>query len=69
MPLLSNKTARPKDTKGTLRRLLSYLNAYRVPMAIGLVLSLAGNLFALFGPNLAGKAIGAIGNGAGGRKF
>jgi ABC-type multidrug transport system, ATPase and permease components len=69
MPLLSNKTARPKDTKGTLRRLLSYLNAYRVPMAIGLVLSLAGNLFALFGPNLAGKAIGAIGNGAGEAKF
>ena len=69
MPLLSNKTARPKDTKGTLRRLLSYLNAYRVPMAIGLILSLAGNLFALFGPNLAGKAIGAIGAGAGEANF
>ena len=69
MPLLSNKTARPKDTKGTLLRLLSYLNAYRVPMAIGLILSLTGNLFALFGPKLAGKAIGAIGGGAGEANF
>ena len=69
MPLLSSQTARPKDTKGTLRRLLSYLNAYRVPMAIGLILSLAGNLFALFGPMLAGSAIGAIGEGAGDADF
>ena len=69
MPLLSNKTARPKDTKGTLIRLLSYLNAYRVPMAIGLVLSIAGNLFALYGPKLAGKAIGAIGDDAGKADF
>ncbi len=62
MPPLSTKTARPKDTKGTLLRLLSYLKGFRIPLICGLILSLAGNLLALFGPKLAGKAIHAIAN-------
>ncbi len=61
MPLLSTKIARPKDTKGTIRRLLSYLSRYRIPMGIALILSLSSNLLALAGPKLAGKAIDAIG--------
>ena len=65
MALLSNKTSRPKDTKGTLRRLLSYLSAFRVPMAIALVLSLGTNLLALAGPKLAGRAIEAVDKGKG----
>ena len=65
MPLLSNKTSRPKDTKGTLRRLLSYLSAFRIPMAIAVVLSLGTNLLALAGPKLAGQAISAVDKGKG----
>ncbi|MBO4627344.1 MAG: ABC transporter ATP-binding protein [Lachnospiraceae bacterium] len=69
MPLLSNKTSRPKDTKGTLRRLLSYLSAFKIPMAIALVLSLGTNLLALAGPKLAGRAIEAIDKGKGNVDF
>ena len=65
MPLLSNQTARPKDTKGTLRRLLSYLSAFRIPMAIAVILSLGTNLLALAGPKLAGHAIEAVDKGKG----
>ena len=69
MPLLSNKISRPKDTKGTLRRLLSYLSAFKIPMAIALILSLGTNLLALAGPKLAGHAIEAIDKGKGNVDF
>ena len=65
MPLLSNKTSRPKDTKGTLLRLLSYLSAFWIPMAAALILSLGANLLALAGPKLAGRAIDAVSLGKG----
>ncbi len=65
MPPLSTKTEKPKDTKGSLLRLLSYLSRFRFAIALCLVLSLAGNLFALIGPKLAGSAIGVISEGKG----
>ena len=35
---------RPKDTRGTLRRMLRYLGPWRYVIAVVLVLSLASNL-------------------------
>ncbi len=69
MPPLSTKTEKPKDTKGTLRRLLSYLSHFRLAIALCLFLSLAGNLFALLGPKLSGNAINAISAGKGSVAF
>ncbi len=65
MPPLSSKTEKPKDTKGTFLRLLSYLSRYRVALILCLILSVAGNLFSLLGPKLSGNAIDAIAGGEG----
>ena len=65
MPPLSSKTEKPKDTKGTLLRLLSYLGRYRLGIAAGVVLSVTANICALLGPKFAGAAITAIEKGAG----
>ncbi len=65
MPPLSSKTDKPKDTKGTALRLLSYLSRYRLALLLCLLLSVAGNLFSLLGPKLSGNAIDAIAGGEG----
>ncbi len=48
---------KPKDTRGTLRRLLRYLGPWRYLIAGVLALSLCSNLLNLWGPSLAGSAI------------
>ena len=48
---------KPKDTRGTLLRMLNYLGPWRYVIAGVLVLSLCGNLLNLWGPSLAGSAI------------
>lgn len=50
------------DKSYTLRRLWRYLSGHKLLIALCLLLVLAGNLLALWGPNLSGKAIDAIGN-------
>ena len=63
MPPLSSKTEKPKDTKGTILRLLSYLGRYRLGILAGVVLSLTANVCALLGPKFAGSAITAMEGG------
>ena len=48
---------KPKDTKSTLRRLLSYIARYKAVLVILLLLCFAANVLALIGPGLAGSAI------------
>ena len=48
---------KPKDTKSTLRRLLSYIARYKAVLVILLLLCFAANVLALIGPSLAGSAI------------
>ena len=55
----------PKDTKGTLKRMLSYLGAYKFLLALIILLSIAGNVLALLGPDFAGKAINEAAAGTG----
>ena len=56
---------KPKDTKGTLRRVLSYIGQYRYVIALVLLLCLTSNVFALLGPSLAGNAINEAAAGKG----
>lgn len=51
---------RPKNAKGTLRRLVGYLMEYRWLVAVFLLCAIASNMGNLMGPSFAGKAIGAV---------
>ena len=60
---------KPKDTKGTLIRLLSYMNEFKWILAAVLILSFTSNVLALLGPSLAGKAINEAAAGKGSVNF
>ncbi|MGI5958737.1 MAG: ABC transporter ATP-binding protein [Massiliimalia sp.] len=53
-------TAKPKDRKGVILRLWSYLYQYKWLLLLALILTLSSNLFNLVGPMLSGWAINAI---------
>ncbi len=57
---LSDKTDRPKDIKYVLRRLWGYLMRYKAWLIAAAALTGAGNICALIGPSLSGRAIDAI---------
>ena len=57
--------AKPKDTRGALRRIVRYLMAYRYLVLFFLVCAFLSNIGNLMGPRFAGKAIGAAAAGAG----
>ena len=48
---------KPKDTRGSLRRLLNYLGPWKYVILGVLALSLIANVLKLWGPSLAGSAI------------
>ena len=56
---------KPKDARGTLRRLLGYIGEYRLLIAVILLLSLGGNVLGLLAPSLAGSAINEAAAGKG----
>ena len=56
---------KPKDTKGTLKRMLRYVADFKWLLVIVLCLCLCSNTLALLGPNLAGKAINEAAAGKG----
>jgi ATP-binding cassette subfamily B protein len=53
------KKEKPKDAKGTLRRIIRYLMAYRWLVLLFLAFALLSNVGNLMGPRFAGRAIGA----------
>ncbi|MDE7326165.1 MAG: ABC transporter ATP-binding protein/permease [Lachnospiraceae bacterium] len=55
-----SESHKPKDIKGALFGLWGYLRQYRFFLMLALVLTISGNLLALVGPKLSGKAIDAI---------
>ena len=57
------KKEKPKDAKGTLRRILRYLMTYRWLVLLFLAFAFLSNLGNLLGPRFAGKAIGAAEEG------
>lgn len=56
---------KPKDSRGTLRRLLSYLGTFKVLILLVAVLCLISNVLSLWGPTLAGSAINEAAAGKG----
>ena len=56
---------KPKDTKGTLLRMLSYMAQMKWVMLIVLILCVVSNLLGLLGPKLAGSAINEAAAGEG----
>lgn len=56
---------KPKDTRGTARRVIGYIAGYRAALVVLLLLCFASNIMALAGPYLAGLAIGAAEAGPG----
>ena len=62
---LATKKEKPKDARGTLRRILAYVMEYRLTLAVIMVLVIIGNVLSLLGPKLAGKAISAAAAGKG----
>ena len=56
---------KPKDTKGTLLRLLSYMGKYRFAFFGIVLMSLVSNVLGLLGPSFAGSAINAAAAGEG----
>ncbi len=59
------KKEKPRDAKGTLRRILSYLKDFAFVVVIMTILAFASNIGNLLGPNFAGKAIDAAAAGVG----
>lgn len=64
-PKMSDKTDKPKDARYVLRRLWGYIYQYKWMLALALILTISGNMFALVGPMLSGYAIDAIQPGKG----
>lgn len=62
-------TVKPKDTKGALLRILSYLGAFKFFIVIILILCVVSNLLSLVGPSLAGAAISEAAAGKGNVNF
>ena len=56
---------KPKNRKGTILRLGTYLMQYRYWVLLALALTIGSNLLALVGPMLSGYAIDAIEPGVG----
>lgn len=55
------QSRKPRDTKGTILRLLKTMMDARLLFLLAVVLTLTGNILGLLGPQLAGQAIDAIG--------
>ena len=56
---------KPKDARGTFRRLLSYLGQFKLMIALVWGMCLISNTLSLLGPNLAGSAINEAAAGVG----
>jgi len=48
--------AKAKNFKGTMKRLMEYLNPYKVPIIIVIIFAIASAAFGIYGPKLLGKA-------------
>ena len=57
----AEQNRKPRDTKGTILRLFRTMMDARALFLLALVLTFAGNMLGLLGPQLAGEAIDAIG--------
>ena len=55
-PMAMMKGEKARDFKGTMRKLIQYLGAYRVAILITMIVAVASTVFAIIGPKILGKA-------------
>lgn len=54
--MMMGKVEKARDFKGTLRKLVAYLDPFKVTIAIVIVLALSSTVFAILGPKILGNA-------------
>jgi len=47
---------KPRDFKGTMKKLIGYLGSYRIPILVMMVFSIASTIFSIIGPKIMGSA-------------
>ncbi len=57
------KGERARDFKGTMRKLVQYLGAYRLSILVVLIFAIASTLFSIVGPKILGQATTELFNG------
>lgn len=55
-PMAMMKGENAKDFKGTMKKLINYLSAYKFSMILVLILAIASTVFSIVGPNILGNA-------------
>jgi ATP-binding cassette subfamily B multidrug efflux pump len=59
-PMAMMKGEKPRDFKGTIKKLLKYLGSYKLLILVVWLLAIASTVAAIFGPKLLGKATTAL---------
>ena len=59
-PRFARTVEKPKDMRGTLAKLFSYLGAFRVPLVVAILCSIASVAFGVIGPKVLGQATTAL---------
>ena len=60
---MSAPVEKAKDFKGTLKKLVSYLGAYKIAVFFVMILAIASTIFNIWGPKILSKAITELFNG------
>ena len=55
-PMAMMKGEKPRDFKGTMRKLIQYLGAYKLPILVVMLFAAGSTVFAILGPKILGKA-------------
>jgi ATP-binding cassette subfamily B protein len=50
------KGEKPKDFKGSMKKLIAYMGAYKPQVALVMVLAMGSTIFSIFGPKILGRA-------------
>jgi ATP-binding cassette subfamily B protein len=56
MGMMGNPGDKPKDFKGTVRKLLDYLGSYKAAILVVMVFAIASTVFMIYGPKILGNA-------------
>ncbi len=53
-PMAMMKGEKPRDFKGTMSKLISYLGAYKLAIIVAMVFAIASTVFSIVGPKVLG---------------
>jgi ATP-binding cassette subfamily B multidrug efflux pump len=55
-PMAMMKGEKPRDFKGTMKKLIQYLGSYKVSILIVMIFAIASTIFSIAGPKILGSA-------------